>query len=201
MTDDRFFRRSAPIALGEIAAHVGGELLAPAAASFLVSDIAALDCAKTGELSVYCDGKRTSDFANNHASVVVTNRALSEHAHNGSWLMLVNDPRLAFAQIGHLFYPPIAFPEGVHPSAQISPAARIGAGTQIGSALQALTAAHRRGRRSPGHQAREPLHREAATHGARDCRGREEERTRILDFGVSKVRAPRGQRASRRSRR
>jgi glutathionylspermidine synthase len=52
-----------------------------------VRDVAALDCAKTGELSVFCDGKRTSDFANNHASVVVTNRALSEHAHNGSWLI------------------------------------------------------------------------------------------------------------------
>lgn len=133
MTDDRFFRRSAPIALGEIAAHVGGELLAPAAAGFLVRDVAALDCAKPGDLSVFCDGKRTSEFASNHASVVVTNRALSEHAHNGSWLMLVSDPRLAFAKIGHLFYPPVAFAEGVHASAQVSPTATIGAGTQIGS--------------------------------------------------------------------
>jgi len=135
LTDDRFFRRSAPIALGEIAAHVGGELLAPAAASFLVRDVAALDCAKAGELSVFCDGKRTSDFANNHASVVVTNRALSEHAHNGSWLLLVSDPRLAFAQIGHLFYPPLVFDEGVNPSAQIDPTASIGQGSRIGSGV------------------------------------------------------------------
>jgi hypothetical protein len=56
LTDDRFFRRSAPIALGEIAAHVGGELVAPATAGFLVRDVAALDCAKTGELSLFCDG-------------------------------------------------------------------------------------------------------------------------------------------------
>jgi len=133
LTDARFFRRSAPIPLGEIAAHVGGELLAPAAAAFLVRDVAALDCAKTGELSVFCDGKRTTEFANNHASVVVTNRALSEHAHNGSWLMLVSDPRLAFAKIGHMFYPPAALTEGVHSSAQVSCTATIGAGTQIGS--------------------------------------------------------------------
>jgi UDP-3-O-[3-hydroxymyristoyl] glucosamine N-acyltransferase len=133
LTDDRFFRRSAPIALGEIAAHVGGELVAPATAGFLVRDVAALDCAKTGELSLFCDGKRTSDFANNHASVVVTNRALSGRAHNGSWLLLVSDPRLAFAKIGHLFYPPVAFAEGVHASAQVSPTASIGEGTLIGS--------------------------------------------------------------------
>jgi UDP-3-O-[3-hydroxymyristoyl] glucosamine N-acyltransferase len=133
LTDDRFFRRRAPIALGEIAAHVGGELMAPAAANFLVRDVAALDCAKTGELSLFCDGKRTSEFANNHASVVVTNRALSGHAHNGSWLLLVNDPRLAFAKIGHLFYPPVALTEGVHASAQVAATATVGAGTQIGS--------------------------------------------------------------------
>lgn len=142
MTDDRFFRRSGPFPLGEIATHVGGELSVAAPASFLVCDVAALDCAKTGELSVFCDGKRTSDFASNHASVVVTSRALGEHAHNGSWLLLVNDPKLAFAKIGHLFYPPLTCTEGLHASAQIAPTASIGAGTQIGSGAVVGCSAH-----------------------------------------------------------
>ena len=85
MTDDRFFRRSAPIALGEIAAHVGGELLAPAAASFLVRDVAALDCAKAGELSVFCDG--SVHWLDDSTQLGVITGA-SANINNGYWEML-----------------------------------------------------------------------------------------------------------------
>mgnify|MGYP001598386567 CR=1 FL=1 len=131
MTDSRFFRRSEPIALGQIAAHVGGDLPPHAPSSFMVQDIAALDCAKSGDLSVFSDSKHAGDFAKCRASVVVTSSRLEHHEHNGSWLLLVKDPRLAFAQIGHLFYPPNDIDEGAHKSAQIDPTAAIGAGSQI----------------------------------------------------------------------
>ena len=135
MTDDRFFRRSGPFSLGALAAHVGGELPVAASASFLIQDVASLDCAETGDVSVFSDGKRAGEFATSRASVVVTDRALGQHEHNGSWLLLVKDPRLAFAQIGHLFYPPILLDCGVHVSAQIDPTAVIGPGSQIGSGV------------------------------------------------------------------
>lgn len=133
MTDERFFRRSGPFALGEIAELVGGELIAPASPSFLIADIAALDCAKSGEVSVFYDPQRAADFAASRASVVVTSRALGRQDHNGSWLLLVDDPKLAFAKIGHLFYPPPAFEAGVHESAQVDSSAEIGAGCRIGA--------------------------------------------------------------------
>lgn len=133
MADDRFFRRGGPIPLGEIASHVGGELPADAPATFLIQDVAALDCADAGELSVYSDAKRAIDFAKSHASVVVTSRKLGQHEHNGSWLLLVKDPRLAFTQIGHLFYPPIACSAAIHPNAHIHATAAIGEGCSIGS--------------------------------------------------------------------
>jgi UDP-3-O-[3-hydroxymyristoyl] glucosamine N-acyltransferase len=47
----------------------------------------------------------------------------------------VKNPRVAFAQIGHMFYPVDALDEGVHPSADIHPTASIGLGSQIGSGV------------------------------------------------------------------
>jgi UDP-3-O-[3-hydroxymyristoyl] glucosamine N-acyltransferase len=132
LSDKRFFRRSGPFALGEIAAHVGGELAAEAPAAFMVQDIAALDRAESGELSVFSDSTRSCEFAQSRASVIVTSRKLGEHDHNGSWLLLVRDPRLAFTQIGHLFYP-LDLPEaGIHAGARIDATAAVGAGSQIG---------------------------------------------------------------------
>jgi UDP-3-O-[3-hydroxymyristoyl] glucosamine N-acyltransferase len=133
LTDDRFFRRSGPFALGDIATHVGGELCSDAAAGFLIQDIAALDCAEPGDISVFSDGKRSCEFAASRASVVVTSAKLGQQAHNGSWLLLVKDPRFAFAQIGHLFYPRAEPEAGLHASAHVDPTASIGPGTQIGS--------------------------------------------------------------------
>jgi UDP-3-O-[3-hydroxymyristoyl] glucosamine N-acyltransferase len=64
--------------------------------------------------------------------VIVTSRKLSGHDHNGSWLLLVPDPRLAFTQIGHLFYPRDIPAAGIDGTAQIDATASIGAGSQIG---------------------------------------------------------------------
>lgn len=135
MTDDRFFRRSGPFPLGQIAAHVGGELPAQALATFPIQDIATLERAEIGELSVFSDGKHAGEFAHCRASVVVTSNRLQHHEHNGSILLLVRDPRLAFAQIGHLFYPANEFHEDIHASAQIAPSATVGAGSKVCSGV------------------------------------------------------------------
>ncbi|HEX4533168.1 MAG TPA: UDP-3-O-(3-hydroxymyristoyl)glucosamine N-acyltransferase [Rhizomicrobium sp.] len=132
MTNSRFFRPSGPISLGEIAARVGGELPAQAPPAFMVQDIAALDSAEIGDLSVFSNSKHMGDFARCRASIIVTSSKLEHHEHNGSWLLLVKDPRLAFAQIGHMFYPPVQLEAGAHASAQIDITAEIGAGSQIG---------------------------------------------------------------------
>ncbi len=131
MTDLRFFRRSGPFPLGELAARVNAELPPGAPESFLVSDIAALDAAQSGDLSIFSDATHSDAFGKTHASVVLTNRELSMHDHNGSWLLLVNNPRLAFTEIGYLFYPPDALRAGVHPSASVDATATIGAGAEI----------------------------------------------------------------------
>ena len=88
MTDDRFFRRAGPFRLGEIAAHVGGEMDNRAASDFLVRDVDALESAAAGDISVFSDAKFASAFAHTGASVVITDRKLSSHEHNGTWVLM-----------------------------------------------------------------------------------------------------------------
>jgi UDP-3-O-[3-hydroxymyristoyl] glucosamine N-acyltransferase len=124
MTDDRFFERAGPFPLGQIAAHVGAEMDNSSAADFLISDVSNLDTAEAGEISLYTDAKYAASFAKTRASVVITAPKLAAHEHNGAWLLLSADPRLAFAQVGHLFYPPTPLHEGLLPVQPVHPTPR-----------------------------------------------------------------------------
>lgn len=131
MTDPRFYRRAGPFPLGEIAARIGAEMDNSASADFRIRDVASLDGAEAGEISLYSDAKYASAFAKTRASVVITDHKLRTHACNGTWLLLSANPRLAFAQVGHLFYPPTPLTEGLHAPAPLHETATVGAGTQI----------------------------------------------------------------------
>lgn len=132
MSDSRFFQADGPFSLGHIAGIVGAELVQPERAGEMIRDVAELSNAGVGELAVFCDSRHAEDFAAGHAGVVVTSRKLSAYPHNGSALLLADDPRLTFARIGRLFYPraePRAF---IHECAFIALTAIIGEETEIG---------------------------------------------------------------------
>src|SRR6185437_13191815 len=99
MSDSRFFHADGPFAFGQIAQWVGAELSQPERANELVSDIADLEQAVDGEVSVFCDPRHAKAFADSHASLIVTSRKLGDLPHNGAALLLAEDPRLAFARI------------------------------------------------------------------------------------------------------
>jgi UDP-3-O-[3-hydroxymyristoyl] glucosamine N-acyltransferase len=133
MTDDRFFPRRGPFTLGEIAARAGMRLPRGAPERLAVRGIASLECAKADELSIFSDSRHASAFAAGHACAVITNTRLSAYPHNGSWLLLAREPRLAFTLIGLMFHPRPVADAGIHPSAHIDPSAQIGEGSQIDS--------------------------------------------------------------------
>jgi len=133
MTDDRFFRRSGPFEISDLARHIGAEMAGGDSAERAIHGIASLDKAQSGEVSVFSEVQHRGSFETSHASVVVTSSALSKHKHNGTMLLLCENPRLAFAQIGHLFYPRNLPLSGIHPQARIDPTACIGDGTYIGA--------------------------------------------------------------------
>ena len=131
MTDRRFFRSSGPFSLDCLADRIGAEPPASEAGSILIHDISALESAGPGDLSLYCDARYVTAFLETGASAVVTTRELGRHAPDGSCLLFAAEPKLAFAQIGHLLYPAAEIEPGIHASAQVHPSAVIGRGSQI----------------------------------------------------------------------
>jgi UDP-3-O-[3-hydroxymyristoyl] glucosamine N-acyltransferase len=132
MSDSRFFLADGPFSLSHIAGIAGAELAQPERANEMIHDVAELADAVSGELAVFCDPRHASAFATCHASVVVTSRKLSTFPHNGSALLLADDPRLAFARIGKLFYPRARPKPFVHARAFVAESASIGDDTEIG---------------------------------------------------------------------
>ncbi|MFA5957649.1 UDP-3-O-(3-hydroxymyristoyl)glucosamine N-acyltransferase [Hyphomicrobium sp.] len=131
MADLRFFRRAGPFKLSEIAAHLGADVLEAERGSIPIHDIGDLDTAEAGEISVFTDARYLDGLGRTRAEAVICSRELAGHAGDSTLLMFVKDPRLAYAQVGHLFYPRPALESGVHPMACVDPTAAIGEGSQI----------------------------------------------------------------------
>ena len=135
MSDQRFFKPEGPFTLAVLAQRIGAELMQPERAGQLVRDIADLEEAGKDDIAVFCSARHASAFAKCHAGGVVTSKKLVEFPHNGSALLLAADPKLAFAELGRIFYPagaPISF---IHTKAVIAPSARVGADCAIAAGV------------------------------------------------------------------
>jgi UDP-3-O-[3-hydroxymyristoyl] glucosamine N-acyltransferase len=130
MTDDRFYERAGPFALGEIAARIGAEV-AKGTSEVALRDVAALETAEPGDISLFSDSKFANAFAVTRASVVITSEKLEALPH-GVPTLVVPNPRLAFAQVGHIFYPAAKLQPGVRLTQPVHPSAQVGDGTEIG---------------------------------------------------------------------
>ena len=135
MTDSRFYDRAGPFSLGEIAGRIGAEVAKGDPADLKLTDVASLESAEAGDISLFSDAKYANAFAVTKASVVITSDKLASLPH-GVVLLIVPNPRLAFAQVGHIFYPPAKLQAGVRALQPVDPTATIGEGTEIGAGAQ-----------------------------------------------------------------
>jgi UDP-3-O-[3-hydroxymyristoyl] glucosamine N-acyltransferase len=133
MSDARFFRPSGPFSLSYIADRIGAAPPAAEACSVMIYDIGALETARQGDLSLFCDPRYAQAVAETRASAIVTSQELAQHVPNGACLLFTAEPRLAFARAGHVLYPPEPLEPGIAATAQIHPTASVGAGSQIDS--------------------------------------------------------------------
>jgi UDP-3-O-[3-hydroxymyristoyl] glucosamine N-acyltransferase len=133
MTDDRFYQRAGPFTLAEIAGRIGAEVAKGEPAELTLRDVASLEGAQGGDISLFSDAKYANAFAVTKASVVITSDKLASLPH-GVVLLVVPNPRLAFAQVGHIFYPPQKLAPGVRAFQPVHPTATVGQGTEIGPA-------------------------------------------------------------------
>lgn len=126
MTDDRFFQRRGPFSLSELASHCKAEIAGTAPPGLLLRGIATLETAEPDEISVFCDVNHAGAFAVSRAGAIVTSAKLAKLAHNGAALLIVRDPRYAFAAVGLMYHPRSLDAPGVSASAVLDPSAEIG---------------------------------------------------------------------------
>jgi UDP-3-O-[3-hydroxymyristoyl] glucosamine N-acyltransferase len=131
LADPRFFQRHGPFPLSELCVLIGAELPNAAAGDIEIADIAALHAAGPGHLSLFDDPKSAQAFRETRATAVVTARDLADGRPASAVLLFADSPRLAFAQIAALFYPPPRLVPGIDPAASVHGSARIGSDCQI----------------------------------------------------------------------
>ncbi len=131
MADPRFFTRKGPFTLGFIALRIGATLSLPESESVMIADIATLDTAQPGEISVYSDSRYRAAAGASRATAIITSPAFADQTPAASAMLLLKDPRLGYARVGALFYPNELLDAGIDPGARIDPSATIGPDTQI----------------------------------------------------------------------
>jgi len=126
-------------ALGEIAAHLGGELLGDPALP--IDRIGPLDGATSSTIAFLANPRYAAQLAATQAGCVIVAPAMREVAAARGAVIVVPDPYLAFARLTQWWAQRVrpAPPAGIHPSAVveagawIDPTARIGALCFVGA--------------------------------------------------------------------
>ncbi|HLK59613.1 MAG TPA: UDP-3-O-(3-hydroxymyristoyl)glucosamine N-acyltransferase [Chthonomonadaceae bacterium] len=116
--------------LQEIAALVGGT--PRGALDTPITGLASIEEARPGELVFAESGKYLALALRSSAAAVLTT-AEAEAIHGEKPIVVVADPRYAFAQVLEAFAPPVVYAPGIHPSAQIGEGVALGAGVHIGA--------------------------------------------------------------------
>jgi UDP-3-O-[3-hydroxymyristoyl] glucosamine N-acyltransferase len=113
--------------LGEIAAKLGCAVEGDP--NLEITDVAAIEEAKPGELTFLSDRKYRPALETTQASAVIVGR---EAVPPRIAALRSANPRFDFARAIELFHPAPHFAPGIHPSAAVAKSAKIGAGSHIG---------------------------------------------------------------------
>lgn len=110
-----------PRRLGELAAHVGGELVGDS--GLMITGLNGLAEANPGELSFYGNPRYRQQYEATRASAVLV--GLDATPRDGVALVRVANPHLAFAKLSSLLHPRPTYVAGVRPGAHVHPEARV----------------------------------------------------------------------------
>lgn len=137
MADSRFFSRSEPFTIQQLADLVQAEISDPSKASMLISDVAALDQAGEGQISFLDNIKYKDMFSATKAAACIVSPEHQAIAPAGTVLLLTPTPYKAYALIAQAFYPD-AIAGNVSDNAIIGQGCEIGEGCVIaaGAVLQ-----------------------------------------------------------------
>jgi UDP-3-O-[3-hydroxymyristoyl] glucosamine N-acyltransferase len=144
MSDPRFFKKSGPFSLIEIANLINGDLSCENE-SVLIEDISTLKFAKDNEITFFQDLSYKSDLNETKASVCLIKKEHKDYAPENIDLIFSNNPYMDFTLISQHFYPNEIFPKstssfeksllnnGIDHTAVIDPTSVIEEGAIIGA--------------------------------------------------------------------
>src|SRR5689334_7620978 len=93
MPDLRFYERAGPFSLDEIATRVGARLSDATAGDLRVSDLAPLDQAQAGDLSLFAETRHRAAFETTTAGAVLTSETLATaHCRPAAGLLFSSAP-------------------------------------------------------------------------------------------------------------
>jgi UDP-3-O-[3-hydroxymyristoyl] glucosamine N-acyltransferase len=118
--------------LGDIAAHLGGELIGEP--SLPVTRLGPLEGATPSTISFLANPRYQSQLARSQAGCVIVAPAMRDAAAARGAALVVDDPYLAYARLTQWWAQrtrPLP-PAGVHASAVVDPSATLGAGVSVG---------------------------------------------------------------------
>lgn len=133
MADPRFFTRSGPLSLAQVAEIAEAEIVGCERdpSHVMISDVAPLDSAGPGDLSFIDNRKYVQAFTKTNAGFVLVNTALVDRAPEGAVSLVTKAPYRGYALVSQALY------EGGQPQqSEISDAAHIDASATIGEGCQ-----------------------------------------------------------------
>jgi UDP-3-O-[3-hydroxymyristoyl] glucosamine N-acyltransferase len=95
-----------------------------------ITSAAPIENARPGDLTFFSNRKYRRYLATTSASAIILENA--EELPEGKAGIISSAPYLTFAEAMNLLYPPLTHERGIHPSAIISPSARIGENASVG---------------------------------------------------------------------
>lgn len=132
MADARFFTRSGPFKLEQIAREIGATLEAGNATSEFV-DVAPLDSATAADISFFDNPRYKDALSATKAGAVILAASAVEFTPPSASLLVTDSPYPAYASAALLFYPHLSHADelSISPSAHVDPTAQIGASVTI----------------------------------------------------------------------
>jgi UDP-3-O-[3-hydroxymyristoyl] glucosamine N-acyltransferase len=114
--------------LGELAATLGAELRGDAELEII--GVKGIEEAGAGEVTFVANPRYAGLARTTHAAAVLVEPGFQDLT---TATLRIKNPYLAFSRALALFYKPMVYPPGIHPTAVIDPTASIGEGAHIGA--------------------------------------------------------------------
>lgn len=129
--DPRFFPAGVPLTLGEAAALAGGTLQ-NGDATLRITGVGPLSEAGPADISFLHNRKALPLLAETRAAAVVLPPEMLARLPAGRAAIVAKDAYLGFGRIARAIHPAPPVRPGVHPTAHVDPAARLGEGVEVG---------------------------------------------------------------------